>query len=453
MLKSTILALILATTLLQASHSIPEQPVEAFDPYLKSQAANLEDPGKWIALDTGTTTTGQGEVLSLDSLNSKADFRIFDFGGKVCKLRSLINNKFYGFNINTDSQIGCAQSIISKINSDGQVLYISPIDGSYRYVTDKFTYSKVLKVNESETILKASAAGVDIGVTKTFTSDKLVNDSFRIFSKASDATGAYPQNFYSLVSNAPANGFVKKNDSSLTLKKTEWQFKLTSQKITFSKITAVNFVSVHSPNTEYEGQFIIGEDQGQPSCLFGVVDTYRFFKGKDSFAQMYAGPNLSQDFSCGEQLNYQGLVSKGGRVAFYYSINTFSGQIKVCADLPKNLIDITSAQNFGRVCGRSIVQILKLRANEYYSALDIIQNRGTFLTVVNIKRKGTGNSLRQVLVDFGYGNNLPTFDTDTYFYGASEGRVWRIRRSFNKGQKVQISYFIPDQSEWEKKTE
>ena len=436
-----LLALLASTTLSQGRAAKTFGP---YEPTLKPLDDLAGTPGRWVAYNTGTTVQGQGEVLSFDATNSDADFRIFDFGGKSCKMRSFIGGKFYGFETTVKSQSYCSQTIISKIDEKGQVLYIDPFGGSFSYTLNDFSYSAVGNIKGGTTISGVTVPGVDIALSKTVTSSQQLHDSFRLYSKASNKNGQYPEYFYKLVSNASTNGFIYSGSNTLTLEKTEWQFKNTDTSVVFDRVDAVNFAPVQARTAAaYEGQFIFGLYFGQASCLFGVVDTYRFFKGKNSFAQMYAGPNLSQDFSCGRQSDYQGIVVEGGRPAYSYQISSTSGNIQVCTNLPDSLSQITSTADFGKVCGNVRIGLLALGQDEYYTDVNIIQANGVFLAVVNIKRKSAGTSLRQVFVDFGYGNGLPTFDTNTYFYTVSGGKIWRIKRVFKKGQQVQIGYFIP----------
>ena len=443
MLKKAYLSLVILASLLTQIKTT--ETAQTFKQKFKPLINQVETPGKWIALSTGATSIGAAELITIDSTNSPVDFRIYNYGDGICFMRSYVNGRFYGLNIITNSQLRCSQTIISKISSTGQVLFVDPFKGVYSYITESFNNADIKTVQGSTNIASISAADVEIAVTKTTASSNQANDAFRIYSKASDVNGKYPQNFYTLVSDAGPNGFIQSASSSLTLKKTDWNYTTTSNTVEFDQIEAVNFVSIHSPNSEYEGQFIIGKNKGQSNCLFGVVDTYRFFQGKAKSQQMYAGTNKNQDFSCGEEQNFQGFVSENSRLAFSYSINKFSGEIVVCVDLPAKLREVQSVQDFGKICGRDRQNSLVLANQEYYSGVNAIQNDGSFLSVVNIRIKGSGASLRQVLVDFGYGNNLPTFDTATYFYTASAGKVWRMKKKYPRNSPIQVSYFKPGQ--------
>ena len=66
----------------------------------------------------------------------------------------------------------------------------------------------------------------------------------------------------------------------------------------------------------------------------------------------------------------------------------------------------------------------------------------TLLTVVNTKNKVDSDLNRQAIIIFGTGN-LPTFDTDTYYYSVNKSVIWRIKRVFVKGENFVASYYQP----------
>ena len=311
-----------------------------------------------------------------------------------------------------------------------------------KYITSSHSYSSTLTIQGGLNLTEISATGVDIAATKSYTASQQAYDEFRVYSKASDVNGTYPDSFYTLISSSSRNSFVSSTGRSLTLVKSNWKYKETSKEVYFQNITAVNFIPDHK--NAYEGQFLIGKDGSQTSCLFGVVDTYRYFKGTTSFFQMYAGQNMNQDFSCVGAYDYQGLIpGYYGSLNYSYAIGSTSGQIRVCTGLPKSIQKIKSIEDLGKVCGVLRIVSLSLRSNEYYSAVNFIQIEGVFFGIVNIRTKGIGSSFRQVFVDFGNGSQLPTFDINTYFYSVGNGKIWRIRRAFSGGGSVNFDYFTP----------
>ena len=441
MQKIQILTLLLATGLALATKPLP-QADKPMKPTLAhtSLAQTSSQPGRWITLNTGTTVNGRSSVLSFDSTNSHADYRIYDSG--FCKLRSFINGLFYSFDFEAPSQLACSQGIIAKLDPKGQVLFIDPSFGSYRYVTSTYAYSQTMTVSGFPTLTQLSAAGVDIAVTKTHNQNQQNFDGFRVYSKASDTNQNYPLNFYSLISDSFPNAFIIGKKNSLKLKETNWLYKKTSNKAQFDTIEAVNFIPVHGAANNDEGQFIFGQYRGQNSCLFGVVDTYRYFEGTASYFQMYAGNNNNQAFSCGSDKTYQGLIVQDKTPLYSYAIETQSGQLRVCSGLPSTISAIKDAAGFGNSCQTIRKPQLTLRQNEYYSAVNIEKIGKGLFGVVSVRTKGDGVAFRQVYLNLGAGA-LPTFDIDTYFYTVAAGKIWRMSKKFNGGYPVQISYFVP----------
>ena len=397
--------------------------------------------GSWLGLNTGLTLTGKARLLSLDAANSRAEYRIFDYGnGGTCRVRAYIGTLFFFFDFQTNSQLICSQAIIARITQQGHVLFLDPTTGQYRYTTQSFRLTDVMNIKGSSLITQVSSVGVQIAATKAYATSNQDKDAFRIYSKASDSNSNYPEKFYYLESDATRNSFVQTNSSSLTLKATNWEFKKTSNKANFQEIDAVNFIPVQEPGNGYEGQFITGRYFNQNTCLFGVVDTYRFFKGTASFPQMYAGTNEDLDFSCGP--TYQGIIMKGATPKFYYAINRNSGEIRVCGGLPSRIGDITSTNKFGTSCEVVSNPKLALVGNEYYGAVDVTNVFGKLFAVVTIRVKDTGVRVRQVLANIGNAAGLPTFDTDTYFYAVSDGIIWRLPQRWGPGgASVTLAFF------------
>ena len=399
--------------------------------------------GGWKTINTRLSLYGMSELLSFDSTNSRAEYRIFDFGnGGVCRVRAFIGSLFYNFDFQTQSQLSCSQAVIAQITQQGHVLFLDPSSGQYRYTTQSFSLTDVMNVQGSQSIAQVSAAGVQIAATKTDTSSRQNFDGFRIYSKASDSNSNYPLNFYYLASNAGRNSFVQSASSTLTLKTSNWVYKRTSNRANFQQIDSVNFVPVHG-DRDFEGQFIMGRYYGQDTCLFGVVNTLKFFTGRSTFPQMYANPQNSQDFSCGNGANYQGILMNGPTPQFSYSINRNSGQMRVCSGLPQRIGSITSVNQLGNSCQIAANGALSLNGNEYYGAVDLTRIGGNTFGFVTIRVKDTGTRVRQVFVDFANSGNLPIFDTENYMYSVSGVNIFRLPKNWGAGATVYLDYFNP----------
>ena len=448
----TLLVVLIPFIWVSKSLEIPLNQPEA--PYIRdeypSETVTTHPPNTeiWSKTLTGAIAfSNETTILSFDSTNSISDIRIFDpASGGVCRLISQLRQGFYSFSFRAKTPLACSQGIISRIGSLGQILFIDPLTGQYRYITKKFGYSKMLAIlrepgSVARSLVGVSAPGVDIVVTKTYTPLKRGSfDGFRVYSKASGANGQYPSYFYSLVSDAEPETFIKAENSTLTLERTDWLFKDTSPKTRFDKIQAVNFIPDLGSWNSKEAQFIFGEDQGRKVCLFGIVDLYRYFQGTESFFKMYSGRRNDQAFSCDHGGRYQGLVMKNWFPSFYYSIHPQTGEMRVCKGLPKELARIKEPKQFGSSCKSSKQPRLVLRKNEYYSAVDIQKiRRGAILAVVSVRTKGDGTSLRQAVVDFGLGLRASEFDLDQYFYTVNSDGVKRIRKRFGAGEQISIS--------------
>ena len=274
----------------------------------------------------------------------------------------------------------------------------------------------------------------------TKSTDGLGNDYFRIFSRASDASGNYPENFYALVSNTTNGAFVDGNYNSLTLKKIDWKFKQTSKDVKFNKIDQVNFVSNHDETFILEGQWITGkgttttEDLSQtaskPACQYGAVNTRSFSQGPINNQTMY-GTLGKLHFSCGNSAGlrtYQGVVAYNSTNKYFYSINPDTGRIQVCWGIPGGFEATTSIADFTRECSLTVNTALKLEANEYYSVVGVLSTGNSYLTVVNIKNKTNQLGLRQAVINFDGASNLPTIDTETYLYAVNYDTIYRVKK-------------------------
>ena len=283
MFRKNLFTAIIAIGLIQAASSHQKtlsQGSEGVEPRLDSIENDELGAGRWLGLNTGLTLVGSGELLSFDAANSRAEYRIFDDGnGGVCRVRAYIGTLFFFFDFQASSQLFCSQAVIARITQQGHVLFLDPRSGQYSYTTQSFRQTSVLQAQGDVNLEKAFSAGVQIAATKSYAKTNQENDAFRIYSKASDSERNYPENFYYIESNAARNSFVKSFQSTLTFKASNWGFKNTTTSTRFQHIDAVNFIPDQAPASGDEAQFIMGTNHGQNTCLFGVVNTYRFYKG------------------------------------------------------------------------------------------------------------------------------------------------------------------------------
>ena len=300
------------------------------------------------------------------------------------------------------------------------------------------------------------AKGVEFGLSKS--ADGLGNDYFRIFSKASDVNGNYPENFYALVSNTTGNTFADGNYNTLTVKKFDWTFKQTSKDVKFTKVDQVNFVPNFDKNWILEGQWItgkgsdpsegVGQIASKPVCQYGAVNLERFAQGPGPNYTMY-GDFGALHFPCNIKANertYQGIVAYNTTNKFFYAINPDTGRIQVCSRIPGLYENATSLAKLTRNCVFASKSALRLQANEYYSGVGVLAVGRSNLTVVNIKTKGEDFELRQVVIQFSVSTDLPTFDTQTYFYSIHYQTIYRIKKTIPKTEFISAAFFtVPGQ--------
>ena len=92
----------------------------------------LEASGSWTPHKTGLVFSPTVEILSFDSSNSQAEFRLF-VPSSSCYLVAFTNYGVFYYSYPSPSRLACSQGIITRINSSGQVLFIDPYSGKYRY--------------------------------------------------------------------------------------------------------------------------------------------------------------------------------------------------------------------------------------------------------------------------------------------------------------------------------
>ena len=400
--------------------------------------------------------TKLGKVLYFASLNAELVTKVLDQGDgktseKGCYLKALVNNTMYGSRIFGLEKNLCANSSATKINKEGSVLFVNG-DLSYFYINRQGDISYTGYSVYVGIYYPGIAQGVEYGMTKS--TDGLGHDYFRIFSRASDVNGNYPEDFYVLVSNATNGGFVDGNYSSLSVKRLGWKFKQTSNDVKFNKIDQVNFVTNHDESFLLEGQWITGkgttttaevlsQTASKPACQYGAVNTKSFSAGPKGNDTMY-GRLGTLHFSCGNSAGlrtYQGVVTYNTTNKYYYSINPDTGKIQVCWKIPGLFEETTSITEFTRDCSLTLNTALKLQTNEYYSIVGVLNTGRSNLTVVNIKSKADIYAMRQVIIDFSGTSNLPTLDTETFFYSVSYDTIYRIKKTIPKGQSITGAFY------------
>ena len=399
--------------------------------------------------------TGVGKVIHFSSLNSELVYTAHDSGdGKnpitmACYMWALKDNRFYASDSFAFGREYCANSSVTKINSQGSLLFLNG-DQGYFYVQNDGNYS-YLGLRIDGDFSNVVSQGVEVALTKSGESGK---DYFRLFSRASDVNGNYPENFYALVANTTNGNFANGGYNTLTLKKLDWNFKQTSKDVRFTKIDQVNFISTQNQDWILEGQWITGkgtttttEDLSQtaskPACQYGGVNTRSFLKGPVGNQTMY-GRDGSLHFPCSTspgQRTYQGIVSYNTTNKYFYAINPDTGKIQVCWGIPSNFEFTTSLADLTSNCASATKPALKLQTNEYYSDAGVLAAGRSNLTVVNIKNKANNYALRQVVINFSGASNLPTFDTETYFYSVYDAVIFRMKKVFKKGQVLEADYY------------
>ena len=211
-------------------------------------------------------------------------------------------------------------------------------------------------------------------------------------------------------------------------------------------------MSSHDPDWIVEGQWITGKTSkaseslsqvtGKPACQYGGVNTAYFYEGPKAHPQMYSRQGTLHfpcDIAPGKR-TYQGLVSYNTVNKFFYAIDPDTGRIQVCSGIPINFEYTTSLKELTKRCLTATKSGLVLKKNEYFSAVGVLGTGPSNLTVVNIKNKEDDFALRQVAVSFFAAADLPTLDTETYFYSVAEATIWRAKKTFSKGQYAEAGY-------------
>ena len=460
MSKSQHLKLALATLLLASTLAVT--PMEPAPPlHFKKKPQPLTQKAKWTPVTVvGLTSVGISTVYHFDSANAQAGFIIHDAANgqdsSVCYNQAIVNETIYGGIATGFSPQFCSQSSISRVDRAGHVLFING-DGSFFYSLAQGGLS-ASTVIQGGRFQEAIVNGVEFGATKS--TDGGNNDYFRLFSRAADTQGNYPANFYALVANSTDDTFAQDPFNTLTLKKFDWNFKNTTDKVQFKNIEQVNFVANLGPQYILEAQWITGkgttkartpeealsQTASKPACQYGAVNLRFFAKGPSTqYPQMYGGGG-SLAFPCNLEANtrtYQGVVSFTNTLNYFYAINPDTGKIQVCNKTPKDLENVKNLTDFTRGCKTKINKDLILKAGEYYTAVGVLGAFNTDLTVVNIKNKSNvDTTLRQVVISF-TGGDLPTIDTTTYYYTVYEQTIWRIKKKFNPGETLEASYYQP----------
>ena len=410
---------------------------------------------------------GTAQVLHFDSLNAQAGIVISDNKANTCYVQAIVNETVYGVDGDNVTPQECTQAVITKLGQYGQIL-VTTGSGVYIYTRTNGDYSGIGQINSDGAKLSdVIAQGVEVGITKSTDGVDDTADYFRVFSRASDINNTYPTNFYALIANSTGDTFAVGGNNTLTLKKFAWTFKNTSTDVKFTQIEQVNFVSDHDPRYVLEAQWITGkgrinaatEESGleqlktTPACQYGAVNTRYFALGPNpSTPIMYGYGHLH--FPCNltttPARTYQGVVSFTDALNYFYAIDPVKGNIQVCTHTPRDLDHVAHITDFTTGCFTTNNTKLVLGTNEYYSAVGILGTFNSDLTIVNIKVKGDPKSLRQVVLSFSTGD-LPTFDTDTYFYTVYEKTIWRIKQKFAPGEILLASYFLPANLHGEKK--
>ena len=448
-IKLTIISFLVASSLSKALSPLPIVQFDGLSQGIKRWNTVYLSP---FGLD------GAANTLHFDSVNSQASVIVYDplaTDRGNCYIYAVVNKTAYGIVGEGFTKQYCSLASITKIDRFGHVLFTTG-EGEYTYVTDQKQLSILGKIKGN--FKEALAQGVEFGMTKS--TDGYRRDYFRIFSRASDVNGKYPENFYALVSNSTEDSFAKGSSNTLTLKKFDWVFKNTSNDVQFSDIDQVNFVSGQDGFYILEGQWITGKgtstetSSSGPVCQYGAVNL-RFFAGGPSgqYPEMYGFGGL--DFACSltpTLKTYQGVIAYSGDLNYFYAISPEEDKIQICNGLPKKYEGIKSIQNFTKGCKTGYKVGLGLNFQEYYSGVSVFGKGETELTIVNIKNKLDSDFNRQVIVFLAQGE-LPTFDTDTYFYTVSENAIWRIKRRFKKDDPLIVSYYEPVGDQGEKKIE
>ena len=409
----------------------------------------LDQVNTWIPIVVDQRLIkGRTIVMHFASLNSDLAATIYDHGdggtlNKACYVKALVNNTFYSLMSVGAPKEFCVNSGVTKINKEGSVLFLDA-DGDYFYINKEGSLSNPTQIKGE--IAPVVLKGIEVGLTKS--TDGLGKDYFRIFSRASDSSGNYPENFYALISNTSGNSFVESNYSSLALKKYGWQFQETSKDVSFTKIDQVNFISNYDGDWILEGQWITGYGYKgsvdiNAACQYGAVNTERFAQRPGANYTMY-GRKGELHFPCIVEPNrrtYQGVVAYNTTNRYFYAINRDTGRIQVCGGIPGLFENVTALSDFTRNCVSATKSGLSLGANEYFSTVGVLGAGRSNLTVVNVKNKGDDYELRQVVIDFSGASNLPTFDTQTYLYSVSYNTIYRIRKTLPRGQNIQAAFY------------
>ena len=231
MSKSQHLKLVLVTLLLASTFAVT--PIKHLAPlHFKKKPQPLTQKAKWTPVTVvGLTSAGISTVYHFDSANAQAGFIIHDAASgqssSTCYTQAIVNETIYGSISEGFTNKYCSLSSISRIDRYGHVLFING-DGSYVYsVTQGGLSSLGLQIEGN--FQEAIAQGVEFGVTKS--TDGEGNDYFRLFSRAADAQGNYPANFYALVANSTGDSFAEGLFNTLTLKKFGWNFKNTTKQV------------------------------------------------------------------------------------------------------------------------------------------------------------------------------------------------------------------------------
>ena len=447
-----VITFLLASTLSEGTQR--SQIVQNAKPLSKSP--DLQG-NRWTPLNIAAKKIkGLGRVISFSSLNADLVYTIHDSGdgkqvNKVCYMWALVNNTLYGSVNPAFDRDFCANSSVTKINQQGSVLLLNG-DQSFSYINSQGTLSPRAKIQGD--LRQVGIKHIELGLTKS--TDSFANDFFRLFSRASDVNGNYPDHFYALVSNTTKDSFTDSDYSTLTLQETKWEFKETTEDVKFSSIDQVNFVSSHDPEWVLEGQWITGygpkaagDPTAAPACQYGAVQSDYFINNQNSQNSMYM---KSLSFPCimhANERTYQGIVALNTANKYFYAINPNSGEIQVCSEIPTNFRETIAFTNFTRSCVFSTKIGLKLTPNEYYSDVGVLGAGDSRLTVVNIRNKAVKFALRQVVVDFSGASNLPTFDAETYFYSVHDKSIYRMRKAFMKDQTIHAEFYdvVSDQEE------
>ena len=423
---------------------------------VRKDQESLAQTQNWIPLSIeGAKASGATKTLKINSINSEAGFALFDEGSNTCYLHASVNQSLVGLNSVEISQTDCLRSTVTKIDKAGHVLFLFG-DGTYAYTTKQGQGGISSKLKIQGDLIKATVKGIQYGLTKsTEFYNSTSNDYFRIFSKASDPNGYYPSNFYILVSNSTGNTFTDSPYNTLTVQRTPWTFKNTPNKFTFTKINQVNFVSDHEEKYVLEAQWITGMSHDSQSsvssdfnnCQYGAVNTIYFAKEPSLTNPTMYGSGIH--FPCNMKANtttYQGIISYTSTVNYFYALDPAQGTITLCPP-PGNgdLNEYTSFdwytqgnyQCFNNFSGPDKVNIT---SNEYFTG---VSSLGSYRVIVfvNIRDRTDTMALRQAEIILDSQNNLPTIDKDTYYYTASSDKLWRIKKVFQAGEKLQIEYY------------